>query len=240
MLLNKKQMITPETVGIAREMAVHFTLRVSFLIVRQVVEHGQCISRKSDVHAAVAHVHPFMTSSSFSCRMLSISSMLPVDKYAITITGIIISLAGKPKIKAMRITPSKPIHLAKGSNNPAQHDSTLTSPIIIFAASQMISPAGAATAAALASTNNVLSKMERTIILPTCGLRYGGSSSVKDDGTPFKIVTESAFDTIKVMATPSRTKKVSNNAAATDRPIEPPAMKNIDIIAISVGNAPPS
>ena len=40
------------------------------------------------------------------------------------------------------------------------------SPTVMFAISQMTSPAGAATAAALPRTKSVLSKIERTITLP--------------------------------------------------------------------------
>ena len=57
----------------------------------------------------------------------------------------------------------------------------------------MIIPAGAATAAARPSTNSVRSSTERTITCPTCGARYGGSSSAKADGLPRSTVTRSAY-----------------------------------------------
>ena len=72
----------------------------------------------------------------------------------------------------------------------------------MFAISQISAPAGAATVIALPSTNRVLSKMERTIILPNCGVRYGGNSKTNEDGCPFKSVLESNFDTKKVSRIP--------------------------------------
>ena len=80
--------------------------------------------------------------------------------------GRTISLAGNPKIKAVKIYPSKPINFAKGSKKLATIVNILLSPIIILANNQITAPAGAATARALPSTNNVLSNIERMIILP--------------------------------------------------------------------------
>ena len=62
--------------------------------------------------------------------------------------GMTISLAGKPKIKAIRIMPSSPMIRAKGSRNSAQKWRRLSPLTGIFAISQMTTPAGAATAAA--------------------------------------------------------------------------------------------
>lgn len=45
------------------------------------------------------------------------------------IIGMTISFAGKPSIKAIRITPSIPISFAKGSKKFEQCRSTLESPI---------------------------------------------------------------------------------------------------------------
>ena len=59
-------------------------------------------------------------------------------------------------------------------------------------------PAGAATTIALPKTNKVLSKIDLIIVFPICGVRYGGSSRVKDDGFPFSNVLESKFDIINV------------------------------------------
>ena len=53
------------------------------------------------------------------------------------------------------------------------------------------------------STNNVLSKIDLTNILPICGFLYGGSSNINDDGIPFNIVLESILDVKIVKATPN-------------------------------------
>ena len=105
--------------------------------------------------------------------------MDPLAIYAIMMIGTTISFAGKPKINANRITPSKPIMRPNGSRKSEIIVNNVTSEIVILASSQIIAPAGMATLMALPNTNNVRSKIERTITLPNCGLRYGGSSNVK-------------------------------------------------------------
>ncbi len=113
------------------------------------------------------------------------------------------ALAGKPRINASSMTPSIPITRAKGSKNPEQCARSVASPTEMFAISQIIRPAGAATAMARPSTNKVSSKMERTMTFPICGFRYGGSSSVKEEGTPFNTVADKIFEIRSVMSTPS-------------------------------------
>lgn len=104
-----------------------------------------------------------------------------------------------------------------------------------------MSPAGAATAAARPSTNNVLSNIERTITLPTWGFLYGGSSSANDDGRPLRMVFDNIFDTNKVMNTPKRITPVNISVDRIDlNGTIRLAAKNIVIIDIMVGNAPPS
>ena len=76
--------------------------------------------------------------------------------------GMTISLAGKPRRKAMRITPSSPMSLANGSRKEAHQESRLVSRMCRLAMHQMRNPAGTATAAARPSTNRVRSKTERT------------------------------------------------------------------------------
>ena len=93
-----------------------------------------------------------------------------VDIYAITVIGITISLAGIPRINAIKITPSNPNRRAKGSKKSAQRESRELSPIKTFAISQMIRPAGIAAMTALPNTNIVLSKIERISTFPNCGL----------------------------------------------------------------------
>jgi hypothetical protein len=49
-----------------------------------------------------------------------------------------------------------------------------------------------------------------------CGLRYGGSSSAKDDGRPFNIVLDSIFDTNSVMKIPKVTIPVRARVEVND------------------------
>ncbi len=77
MVVNKKHTTNPVTVGTSQETAVHFMLCVSFLMVRQVVEQGQCNRENSMVLTAVIQVQPFATRSSFKTDRSLISRMLP-------------------------------------------------------------------------------------------------------------------------------------------------------------------
>ena len=80
--------------------------------------------------------------------------------------GITISFAGIPKINAVKIYPSNPIILAKGSRK-FEIIFKIDNPfILILAKSQITRPAGIATSIALNSINKHLSKIERTIIFP--------------------------------------------------------------------------
>ncbi len=74
-----KHMARPVIVGSTNETAVHFQLCVSFLMVRQVVEQGKCMSENSIVHRAVSQVQSFCTSSAFNWCRPSSSRILPVD-----------------------------------------------------------------------------------------------------------------------------------------------------------------
>lgn len=159
------------TVGSNTETAVHLRLPVSFFIVSTVVEQGQCVREKIITEIAVFTVQPFEIKSSRIAVMEESSVRLPVDIYAIIIIGITISFAGKPKMKAIKITPSSPKRWAKGSKNVAQWRKSEISFIKTFAISQITSPAGAATATERPSTNKVLSKTERIITFANCGLR---------------------------------------------------------------------
>ena len=75
-----KHRVKPQMVGINIDNIVHFKLPVSFLIVRQVVEHGQCISEKIIVQIAVVIVQPLSTSNCFSSIREVKSVITPVDK----------------------------------------------------------------------------------------------------------------------------------------------------------------
>ena len=128
-LATQKQTVTPITVGKIKETKVHFMLCVSFLMVIQVVEQGQCINENSMVQIAVTGVHPLSTSSVFSWVRFWKSVRLPSAIYAIIMMGMTISLAGKPKINAIRITPSRPMSRANGSRKPEQWVSSDASPM---------------------------------------------------------------------------------------------------------------
>ncbi|SFR93536.1 hypothetical protein SAMN05661086_02589 [Anaeromicropila populeti] len=109
----------------------------------------------------------------------------------------------------------------------------------MFAINQSSNPAGAATTAALPSTNKVRSKMECMSIFPNCGFRKGGSSKVKEEGTPFSNVLDSNKDIRNVIIMPSRITKVRSIAESS----LPPGrgrnpIKNMVIIAIIAGKRP--
>lgn len=164
--VNMKHAANPIIVGTSMETAVHLRLCVSFFMVRQVVEHGQCISENSITLIAVIHVHPLSISNCFNSVRSSNSKIFPFAIYAIIMIGITISFAGKPRIKASRITPSIPKSFANGSKKPEQCASSVISPIQILAMSHMTRPAGAATDTARPRTKSVLSNIERTMTFP--------------------------------------------------------------------------
>ena len=112
----------------------------------------------------------------------------------------------------MRMTPSSPNSRAKGSRNPVHQLSRDCSPACTLAINQITAPAGAATAAARPSTKRVRSSTERTSTWPTRGLRKGGSSKVKDEGTPRSTVEDNSLEQPRVAATPSN--NVPSNSAA--------------------------
>ena len=58
-----RQSARPNAVGSATAASVQRTLRVSFQMVRQVVEHGQCATVNTSVHSAVQIVQSFASSS---------------------------------------------------------------------------------------------------------------------------------------------------------------------------------
>ena len=81
--------------------------------------------------------------------------------------------------------------------------------IDIFAIIQITIPAGAATTIARPSTKSVRSKIERRITFPICGFLYGGSSRVKEDGIPRRIVWDKIFEINNDMRIPIRIIEVS-------------------------------
>mgnify|MGYP004473438409 CR=1 FL=1 len=148
--------------------------------------------------------------------------------------GKTISLAGNPNIKAINITPSSPMRLAKGSRKFATTERIVLSPICTFAKIHISKPQGTDDTQALASTNTVRSKIERTRTLVNCGFLYGGSSRVNDDAIPLRTVMERTFDIISVIITPIIITPKRIIAEST----LPAVTKNIVIIIIIVGNRP--
>ena len=235
-----KQIVKPQIVGIIKERAVHLELLHSFFIVKQVVEQGQCIRQNNEVQRAVNQVQPLLTNRVFNSVKFSYSAKLPLHKYAIIIIGITISLAGNPNMNAINITPSNPNSFANGSKKLEIWFNRLTSEIITLDNTHSIIPAGAATIIALPKTNRVLSNIERIITLPNCGFLYGGSSSVKKDGKPFRIVLDRIFDTINVIISPKIIipDRYIAHMKLFKNEFESQFKQNIVINAINVGKRP--
>lgn len=78
-LANKMQTVTPIAVGMITASAVHFQLFVSFFMVSNVVEQGQCMRENNMVLTAVIQVQPWLTNNSFNWVRLSSSRRLPWD-----------------------------------------------------------------------------------------------------------------------------------------------------------------
>ena len=111
--------------------------------------------------------------------------------------------------------------------------------IFKVAKSQITRPAGAATLIALPNTNKVLSKIDLIKIFPNWGLLYGGSSKIKEEGIPFKIVLDNIFDVINVKIIPKSITKITASVETIEAPIPciEPAIKILEI-AIKKGNLP--
>ena len=78
------------------------------------------------------------------------------------------------------------------------------------------------------STNKVLSNIDLTIIFPIWGFLYGGNSSTKDEGIPFKIVLDKIFEIIKVKNIPNKITKITAivDTIVAPKPCIVPANKN--------------
>ena len=72
----RAKMLAPD----AKPNAAHLKLPVSFFIVINVVEHGQCISENIIVFTAVSQVQPFCKKTSFISETLSIPTIVPFAK----------------------------------------------------------------------------------------------------------------------------------------------------------------
>ena len=155
------------------------------------------------------------------------------------IMGMTISLAGNARINARSITPSSPNSLANGSRDEEKSERRVFSPTLILARHHIITPAGMADITALPRTKAVLSTTDRTIIFPTSGERYGGSSRVNDEGRPFKRVDDSNLDTRRVIMMLKMIISVSNKDETKEEAIpEKLPTKNTVIRAIRSGNLP--
>lgn len=166
-----KQRRIPMTVGIKNATKVHLKLPVSFLMVKSEVAQGQWNKENSITLRAVKMVQPFSKNKFLIIARLLISVNKEPPEYAKNISGRTISLAGSPKIKAIKITPSSPKILPNGSKNEAQMLSSVCPFIKMLALSQIINPAGIAAITALPKTNKVLSNTECIIVFKICGLR---------------------------------------------------------------------
>ena len=234
-----KHIIIPHKVGRRKETIVHFILFVSFFIVSKVVPQGKCNNVNIITLIAVSRVQPFDVKIFPITATFSISINSLFFKYPIKIIGSTISFAGIPKIKAVKIYPSKPIIFANGFKVFAIKSNVDTSPILILENNHITIPAGAAIEIALPNTNRVLSNKERINIFPICGVLYGGSSKVKDDGSPFNIVLDSIFETNNVNKIPNKTTSITTTAATNPENI-PAIEPEINIVAtvIKNGNLP--
>lgn len=84
------------------------------------------------------------------------------------------------------------------------------------------------------STNAVLSNMLRRMTCPICGRRYGGNSSTKAEGIPFRSVLLRKKEANSVMLTARRISRKTKRPAAHGFP----RAKKIPARRISVGNRP--
>ena len=108
-------------------------------------------------------------------------------------------------------------------------------PLKIFVSTQIIKPAGAATATARSRTKSTFSLIVSPISLSTFGLRYGGSSIIYELLTPFKTVDVSSLEHAKVISIDTA---IMASSIIADKKLL--LTKNMDIIAIKSGNTPPT
>ena len=102
----------------------------------------------------------------------------------------------------------------------------------------MTAPAGAATATALPKAQNGSVKNGAHYDATYCGRRYGGSSRVKVEGTPFSKVNDRILETISVTNTPNTTSTATAIGAARWLNGEDNSPKNTEASIISVGKRP--
>ena len=186
------------------------------------------------MHMAVTCVHPFEIRSVFRFSRLGRSVSVMVFMYIIMIIGKTISFAGNPRINPTRMAPSSPSSRPKSFSIMASLFNRLMLSMVILAKSQMTIPASIDTLMALDRMVSVLSSIDLIIVFIMIGFRYGGSSSTKLDGSPFRSVFDKINDIMKVMIIPHMTIIVRRMALSIDElPTE-----NIDKSIIIVGKRP--
>ena len=176
-------MIIPVTVGSAAARAVHFKLPVSFLMVRSVVEQGQCIREKEhcadgcNPGPAVAYKKLSHLRKAIQLQDASLCRICHNDDGNHNLIG------RKSQNKCSQNYAVQPHQVCQRIQERGKWVNILTPPMSILAISQMTSRQ--------APLRQPLSP-ERTgpvedgalSTFPICGFRYGGSSSVKEDGIP--------------------------------------------------------
>ena len=163
--------ILPTTVGAIIASAAHFQLSVSCLMVKTVVEQGQCNSEKAIKHSAVVCVHPFCEKSWYITEKSLISLRHPCDKYIIITIGRTISLAGNPRINPVRMAPSIPRNCPAGSRKTTISCKQLSPLYCTFARIHSTIPAGAENTTARRRTNHIFSRTELIKIRLISGFR---------------------------------------------------------------------
>lgn len=77
--------------------------------------------------------------------------------------------------------------------------------------------------------------MDLIKIFPIWGFLYGGSSKIKDEGIPFKIVLDNILETTKVRKIPSKITKITVIVDKIEAP-NPCIVPAIKIVAIDIKN----
>ena len=75
-----KQSASPHAAGRRTAASVHLTLCVSFQMVRQVVEQGQCAMVNTSAHSAVQAVQPFDSSRAWNEARSVTSASVPAAR----------------------------------------------------------------------------------------------------------------------------------------------------------------
>lgn len=119
-------------------------------------------------------------------------------------------------MKAKSITPSSPSKSAKGSRKLVHIVSIDEVSIYTLDNIYIMIPAGMATTIALPNTYKVLSNILLIITFKYCGLRYGGSSNINDDGIPFNIVLDNILDINKVINTEKHITNTNSNELSNE------------------------